>query len=94
MKKQQYIRPELTVVAFRTERGYAASSAIDEAADRVNGQLENWALQTGQGQIGSVTEAGLWAQNQQAPQQVAGIGNETDGLQAGYFGTGSTLGWF
>lgn len=90
MKKQQYIRPELTVVAFRTERGYAASSAIDEAASRVNGQLENWARQTGQEQIGTATEDGLWA----AEQQVAGIGNETDGLQAGYFGTGSTQGWF
>ena len=88
MKKQQYIRPELTVVAFRTERGYAASSAIDEAASRVNGQLEEWAGQTQQ--VTRATEDGLWA----ADQQVAGIGNETDGLQAGYFGTGSTLGWF
>lgn len=90
MKKQQYIRPELTVVAFRTERGYAASSAIDEAASRVNGQLKEWARQTGQEQIGTVTEKDLW----QDGQDVAGIGNETDGLQAGYFGTGSTVGWF
>lgn len=90
MKKQQYIRPELTVVAFRTERGYAASSAIDEAAGRVNGQLEEWARQTGQGKIGEVDDKDLW----QNGQEVAGIGNGTDGLQAGYFGTGSTQGWF
>ena len=90
MKKQQYIRPELTVVAFRTERGYAASSAIDEAASRVNSQLEEWARQTGQDTIGTVTDQGLWRNGQ----EVAGIGNETDGLQAGYFGTGSTEGWF
>lgn len=90
MKKQQYIRPELTVVAFRTERGYAASSAIDEAASRVNSQLGEWARQTEQEQIGAVTEKDLW----QDGQDVAGIGNGTDGLQAGYFGTGSTEGWF
>ncbi len=90
MKKQQYIRPELTVVAFRTERGYAAS-AIDEVADRVNRQLGEWASQTQQDTIiGSVTDQGLWRDGQ----GVAGIGNGDDGLQAGYFGTGSTEGWF
>lgn len=86
--KKQYIAPDLTAVVFRAERGYAASA--DNTVDAVAQQLNRWKDLTDQQIMGEVDDQNLWA----ASQDVAGIGNETDGLQAGYFGNGSTEGWF
>ena len=86
--KKQYIAPDLTAVVFRAERGYAASA--DNTVDAVANQLNQWAAQTQQEVMGTVDDQNLWAESQ----DVAGIGNAEDGLQAGYFGNGSTEGWF
>lgn len=92
MMKKEYKAPALTVVAFRAERGFATSgSPIDNVAEAINGTTE-FVLTNGQTQ---------WAEGQD---QVVG-GYSTDdgidggndgsgGLAAGYFGTGSTSGWF
>lgn len=88
--KKQYIAPNLTVVTFRTERGFAASA--DNTIDAVANQLNNWASQAEMEVIGDVTDASLWGQ--EGNQAVSGIGTSDDGLAAGYFSNGSTEDWF
>lgn len=88
MKKQNYERPALTVVTVRAERGYAAS--ISETVDAVNAELNRWAREADMEVIGTVSDEGLWRENQ----DISGVGTEGNGMAAGYFGTGSTEGWF
>lgn len=84
MKKKKYVSPELTVVSFRTEVGYAASGMVPNVAEQINTTFELGNAQfetgfTGEGQV-------------VGGQSVDSTGN--NGLAAGYFYEESTTGWF
>lgn len=85
MKKKKYVSPELTVVSFRTEVGYAASGAekIDNVAHQISEFTVGFATWDADGQeiSGYSTENGKDA-----------FGN--DGLAAGYFYQDNTDSWF
>ena len=82
--KKQYTAPVLTVVTFRTERGYASSgSPIDNVAQKINDQAEQ-AVQTAWGGLDG--EQNITGDN--------ATGDAEDGMAAGYFYTESTEGWF
>lgn len=87
MKKHQYAAPRLTVVRFRMERGYASS-----AIENVTNELDEWARQMDDQvrRIGTVQDENLW----RATQDVSGIGNESEGMNAGYFYQEHTGSWF
>ena len=89
MKKKKYVSPELTVVSFRTEVGYAASGeVVDKLAGHINGQVQEFQLQYNEGW--GVTEV---SGNTTGDGDQGGEGI-TNGLAAGYFTEQSTDGWF
>ena len=80
MKKKKYVSPELTVVSFRTEMGYAASSnPVDNVAEKINTTFE----------LGT---AGFSGEQVAGGRSTDTLGES--GLAAGYFYEESTTGWF
>lgn len=80
MKKKKYVSPELTVVSFRTEVGYAASSnPVDNVAATINNTFE----------LGT---AGFQIEQEVGGQSTTQDGDE--GIAAGYFYEENTTGWF
>ncbi len=84
MKKKKYVSPELTVVSFRTEVGYAASGeVVDKLAGHINGTVQEFALDGLEMDVaGNTTADGYSGEDTQ------------NGLAAGYFTEQSTDGWF
>ena len=81
MKKKKYVSPELTVVSFRTEVGYAASSnPVDNVAEQINGTVKMGVdgFQLGENEIGG---------------RSTDVSGES-GIAAGYFYEENTTGWF
>lgn len=83
MRRRLYAAPRLTVVSFKMERGYASS--LSDVANELN----SWANEQVQ-RMGELNDDNLW----RASQDVTGVGNESEGLNAGYFYQQQTDGWF
>ncbi len=79
MKKKKYVSPELTVVSFRTEVGYAASGMVDNVAEQINTTFE----------LGT---AGFSREQVAGGRSTDTLGES--GLAAGYFYEESTNDWF
>ena len=49
--KKEYIAPELTVVSFKTERGYAASQPLSQLVNALTSVFNAYGIQTWDGEV-------------------------------------------